>query len=51
MDDVRPNPGLTGVTVQGVEDETGQAGSWSIVAHAICANPVPGVERWWSRAR
>ena len=45
MDDMRPNPGLTGVTVQGVEDETGQAGGWSIVAHAICANTVPGLER------
>ena len=51
MDDVRPNPGLTGVTVQGVEDETGQAGGWSIVAHAICANPVPGSSASWSRAR
>jgi hypothetical protein len=45
LDDVRPNPGLTSVTVQGVEDETGQAGGWSITAHAICANTVPGLQR------
>jgi hypothetical protein len=45
LDDLRPNPALTSVTVQGVEDETGTAESWSVTAYAICANPVAGLYR------
>ena len=45
IDDMRPNPGLTAVTVQALEDETGQAGPWNVTAYAICANPLAGLER------
>jgi len=45
LDDVRPNPGLTAVTVQALEDGTGKAGGWSVTATAICADPVDGLER------
>jgi hypothetical protein len=45
IDDMRPDPGLTAVTVQALEDETGQAGPWNVTAHAICANPPAGLER------
>jgi hypothetical protein len=38
LDDVRPNPLLTSVTVTGLEDETGVAGNWFPRAYAICAN-------------
>ena len=45
LDDIRPNAGLTGVNVQGAEDENGFSGSWSVIAYAICSNPVTGLER------
>ena len=45
IDDMRPNPGLTAVTVQALEDQTGQAGPWNVTAYAICANPLAGLER------
>lgn len=45
VDDMRPNPGLTAVTVQALEDQTGQAGPWNVTAYALCANPPAGLER------
>jgi hypothetical protein len=39
LDDVRPNAALTRNTVTAVEDETGLASDWTVIAHAICANP------------
>jgi hypothetical protein len=38
LDDLRPNPLLTTVTVTGLEDETGHAGDWFLWGYAICAN-------------
>lgn len=40
----RPNTSLTQATVVAAEDETGFAGDWLLNAHAICANPVAGLE-------
>ena len=37
--------GGNGATATGAEDENGFAGSWSVTAYAICANPVAGLER------
>jgi hypothetical protein len=45
LDDTRPNAGLTTVTVSAYEDETGTSQSWSLTARAICADPLPGLER------
>ena len=45
LDDVRPNAALTTVTVNALEDETGTSASWSLIARAICADPLPGLER------
>ena len=45
MDDLRPNAGLTSVTVNGLEDETGNAANWSLTAYAVCADPIAGLER------
>ena len=45
FDDIRPNAALTAVTVQAVEDETGQSGPWSVTAYAVCADPIAGLER------
>jgi hypothetical protein len=42
---VRPNATLTSVTAQGREDENGTASDWSVRAFAICAPPLPGLER------
>jgi hypothetical protein len=42
---LRPDAGLTTFDVQGAEDEVGFAGDWPVVAYAICANPVSGLER------
>jgi hypothetical protein len=44
IDDVRPNPGLSRVTVTGFEDANGTAGNWHVDAYAICANPLPGLQ-------
>jgi len=38
MDDIRPNPARTSVTVQGLEDEDGTTADWSLAAYAICAD-------------
>ncbi len=45
LDGQLPNPGLTAVTVNALEDETGTSATWSIKAHAICADPIPGLQR------
>ena len=45
LDDVRPNPGLTSVIVQGLEDADGTAANWSVTAFAICAKAVAGLQR------
>ena len=45
LDDLQPNPAMTDVTVQGVEDEDGTTDSWSVTAYAICSFPVEGLER------
>jgi hypothetical protein len=49
IDNIRPNtPPLnaapTVVTVSAFEDETGVATDWTVTAHAVCANPPPGLE-------
>lgn len=44
MDDLTPNSTLTSVTVTGNEDSV-FGGLWSVRAHAICANPLPGLVR------
>jgi hypothetical protein len=45
LDDTRPSADLTTVTVNAYEDETGTSQSWSLTARAICADPLPGLER------
>jgi hypothetical protein len=42
---VRPNAALTSVTVQGAEDQNGQAAGWAVNAMAICATPPGGLQR------
>lgn len=44
IDDVTPNAPLTNVTVTGFEDDDGTANTWAVVAIAVCANPLPGLE-------
>lgn len=39
LDDVRPNAALTSTTGTAFEDETGQAGDWTLNVFAVCANP------------
>jgi hypothetical protein len=39
IDALSPFSGLKGVRVVGLEDETGNAGPWSLTAYAICASP------------
>ncbi len=45
MDVLAPDSTLTSVTVTGNEDTSTFGGSWSILAHAICANPLAGLVR------
>jgi hypothetical protein len=45
LDDLRPNAALTSVTVNGLEDETGNPANWSLTAYAVCANSIAGLER------
>ena len=46
LDGLMPNPGLTAVAVNALEDEgAGTAQSWSVTAYAICADPVAGLQR------
>jgi hypothetical protein len=44
IDGIVPDAGLTSLTAQGAEDQTGYSGVWGVTAHAICANPVQGLE-------
>lgn len=44
MNDLIPDPELTKVTVRGLENQNGTADDWFIRAHAVCANPLPGLE-------
>jgi hypothetical protein len=37
-------PGQDLVDVEGVEDEDGYAGDWMVWGHAVCADPLPGLE-------
>jgi hypothetical protein len=45
IDDITPNAALTSVTVTGYEDVDGFAGNWTVIAYAVCANPLPGLQR------
>lgn len=45
IDDLTPNANLTAVRVTGYEDDDGFSGNWTVLAIAICANPLPGLER------
>ena len=42
---IRPSADLTSVSVQGLEDENGTVSVWNAHALAICASPLPGLER------
>lgn len=44
MNGVIPNPELTKVTVRGAEDRDDADGDWFVRAHAVCANPLPGLQ-------
>jgi hypothetical protein len=45
INDVVPDPTLTSVTAQALEDQNGAPGAWGAIADAICAPPPPGLER------
>ena len=45
LDGQLPNPGLTAVTVNALEDETGTSASWSVKAYAICSDLIAGLQR------
>jgi hypothetical protein len=44
LDDLRPTSDHTRVIATGFEAEGGTTDSWTITAHAMCANPLPGLE-------
>jgi hypothetical protein len=44
LNDLIPNPELTKVIVRAVENQNGTADDWLVRAHAICANPLAGLE-------
>lgn len=44
IDDLTPSSDHTRVTVTGFETEGGTNDNWSITAHAMCADPLPGLE-------
>jgi len=44
LDDVVASADLSGVGAVGIEDESGYANNWIVRAHAVCANPPPGLE-------
>jgi hypothetical protein len=43
-DDLTPSSDHTRVTATGFETEGGTSDNWSITAHAMCADPLPGLE-------
>jgi hypothetical protein len=45
LDDIRPSSDLTSVTVNALEDETGNPANWSLTAYAVCADAIAGLER------
>jgi hypothetical protein len=45
LDDLRPSADLTSATVNAFEDESGTSANWSAGVYAMCAPPLPGVER------
>ncbi len=45
LDDIRPSADLTSATVNVFEDESGTAADWTASAYALCAPPLPGLER------
>lgn len=45
LDDIRPDPSLTSVTVHALEYEAGTSANWGVYAWARCAAPPPGLER------
>lgn len=45
-----PTPGLSGTQSSADEVEGGFAGNWSLWAHAVCANPLPGQQVVWADA-
>jgi hypothetical protein len=45
LNDVIPNPELTAVTINGVEEQAGFATNWTVRGLALCAIPPPGLER------
>ena len=44
LNTVFANSALTSTAALGLEDENGFGGNWSVTAHAVCANPPPGLE-------
>jgi len=44
LDDLTPSSDHTHVTVTGFEADGGTTDNWTITAHAICADPLPGLE-------
>jgi hypothetical protein len=44
IDDLIPNSTLTAANVTGFEDADGAKDSWTLTGHAICADPLPGLE-------
>ncbi len=45
IEDIRPSPDLTKLTVKAVEDQTGTTANWFVQAFAICAQAPPGLQR------
>ncbi|WP_129575819.1 MULTISPECIES: hypothetical protein [Sorangium] len=45
IDDLRPDSLLSSVTVTGYEDALGTTNNWTVTAYAICADPLPGLQR------
>ncbi len=52
MDEIRPNGAFgapsTAVTVEAYEDDAAFAGLWSVLAYAICADPLAGQQTLWA---
>lgn len=45
LDDLVPTSGLGGMIVAAFEDQDGTPSPWALGVHAVCANPLPGLER------
>ncbi|MFI6483521.1 hypothetical protein ACIBH1_36715 [Nonomuraea sp. NPDC050663] len=44
LTEVTIDPALTSVTVTGHEDSSGTSQQWPVVAYAVCAEPLPGLQ-------